>query len=300
MITPSWIRIAPGTVVLAALVSLGCGPARNSLAPEAAARGEAATLPAAALDEGAEFDSRDDTEAIASARAVTGPATIAEPGHYRLAGDFEVTSGDGIVVTASDVRLWLGDHRIVGPGHKLGRGIVVQNARNVSVRGGRIERFGIGVQLSGTMESAVRGVQIQGGDETADPGAGNPPQIGILLVQSARNRVDANHVKDVNLGLFVRGGESEGNRIRRNHVEAGRNGLLAICYNPAPGAGPAGPHGDRVSLNVLSRFGTGISASAQSAGNLFDLNTIRYFHSAYEDLNGTNTFSRNRAEPIDP
>ena len=81
---------------------------------------------------------------------------------------------------------------------------------------------------------------------------------------------------------------------------AGENGLLGICYNPAPDEGAAGPRRDRVMLNRIAGFATGIQASAGSAYNHFVLNTIYYLVSPYEDLNGTNVFRRNRAMQIPP
>lgn len=166
--------------------------------------------------------------------------------------------------------------------------------------GGRIERFGIGAVLLGASRCRIRDLEIRGGDETADPPAGNPPQIGIMLVNSAMNAITGNELSRLNLGIFVRGGDSHGNWIAGNQAVGGDHGLLGICYNPAPGGDPAGPHGDRVTGNLLDRFGTGIVASAQSAGNVFRMNTTRYFTAAYQDQNGTNVFANNRTMQITP
>lgn len=296
-------NLARGAALLLALIVLGCSPSRDTLAPGAAPSGDGLAREAPPAEPsaigGEDALDREDAQAF-SARAtpIDGPTRITEPGAYRLTRGFDVTSGDGIVIAASHVKLWLGEHRITGPGNKLGRAIVIEDASHVLVRGGRLERFGVGVQLTNTSNSRVRGVHVQGGDETANPPAGNPPQIGILLVQSAMNQIVDNRLRDVNLGLFVRGGESYRNQLARNHVLGGQNGLLAICYNPASGAGPVGPREDRVSFNVLSRFGTGVSASAESAENTFAHNWIRYFDAPYEDLNGTNEFRRNHTQQL--
>lgn len=300
-----WMVFGAAAIVLA-LAATGCGKMHSAFAPDAggsqpAVAAVAAGAAAIAADAATAGPAEDDAaENEGQATPITGPTTITTPGDYRLANDFEVGSGDGIVITASNVRLWLGDHRLRGPGNKLGRAVVIKGARNVSVRGGRIERFGIAAVLVDASRCRVRDLAIQGGDETANPAAGNPPQIGIMLINSAMNRIAGNRMHDVNLGIFVRGGASYENQIQGNEVKGGANGLLAICYNPAPGVDPAGPHDDRVSLNVLSRFRTGISASAHSAENAFTLNTIRYFVSAYADANGTNVFERNRTERITP
>lgn len=233
---------------------------------------------------------------------IKGPTVISKPGVYRVVQGFSVdqATGDGIVVRSSGVFLWLGQHRISGPGAKIGRGIVLDNVRHVLVQGGRLESFGVGVALDGAERCAVRGVYVAGDDGFADPANGIPPQIGVLLVNSAYNRIARNHLQRINLGLFVRGAGSHDNVLRRNHVVGGVNGLLGVCYNPAPSAGPEGPTSDRVAANTFSRFGKGIQASAGSARNHFVSNRIEYFSVAYEDLNGTNVFRHNRAVQITP
>ena len=249
--------------------------------------------------DGSGLDSRADTETQdAHARSIEAPTTITAPGNYQLTRDLVVREGDAIVIQASNVRLWLGEHTLTGPGNKTGRAIVIDGARNVLVRGGRIRSFGLGVALLGARGCRVRDVDIRGGDETADPANGNPPQIGIMLINSASNVIVDNHLRDLNLGLFVRGGESTRNLLHENVLLGGQHGLLGICYNPAPTGGMAGPHEDRVTANVIARFGKGISASQGSAHNHFIENTIRYFDVAWSDLNGTNTFAANRAVQI--
>ena len=157
---------------------------------------------------------------------------------------FDTVLTNGIVVTASQVRLWLGEHRLYGPGNKSGRAVVIDGAQEVKVRGAQIEHFGIGAVLISASRCRIRSLTIRGGDETADPPAGNPPQIGIMLVNSPLNRISGNRLHRVNLGIFVRGGGSYRNSVRDNAVIGGDHGLLAVCYNPAPGTDPAGPHDD--------------------------------------------------------
>ena len=290
------------TMIFIAFIVTGCGRmTKHLLAPDPSGSSptEAATAegPDAgdAVSASPEDDDRDDGR---RATPITGPLTIDEPGDYRLVRDLEVAGGDGIVVTASQVRLWLGEHRLYGPGNKSGRAVVIDGAQEVKVRGGQIEHFGIGAVLISASRCRIRSLTIRGGDETADPSAGNPPQIGIMLVNSPLNRISGNRLHRVNLGIFVRGGGSYRNSVRDNAVIGGDHGLLAVCYNPAPGTDPAGPHDDLVKGNFLARFGTGIAASAHSAQNVFARNTIRYFTSAYVDQNGTNAFKDNRTVRI--
>lgn len=295
----------PGTLVLvlalaSALIS-GCGRQNLLTAPASDAGPDtevaASIAGLAASDE--EPLTRDERW---HGRAITGPTTITSPGVYRVTRDFAVdaTTSDGIVIRSNDVLLLMGERTLTGPGDKLGRGVVIDGAHRVVVQGGRLRSFGLGVALMGAEGCAVRGVRIEGADAFADPPAGIAPQIGVMLVNSASNRIARNVLTGVNLGLFVRGGGSESNRLRWNEVTGGTHGLLGICYNPAPNADAAGPSGDFVHGNALRRFGKGIQASAGSAKNRFVGNVIEYFAAAYEDLNGTNVFERNRSVQVTP
>ncbi|MEM9998666.1 MAG: right-handed parallel beta-helix repeat-containing protein [Bacteroidota bacterium] len=229
-------------------------------------------------------------EAALGVQMISGPTTITEEGFYTLAEGF-ATEGDGIVIQANNVFLDLGGHTITGPGNKAGRGIVLDGVSRVLVSNGTVATFGIGVQWLGSSRTAVVGVTVEGGDEFADPPNGIAPQIGFLLVNSARNRVLGNVATDTNLGIFVRGGGSFRNRILGNRAEAGENGLLGVCYNPAPNTEDlAGPERDLVAGNALIGFGVGIQVSEGSANNRFVENLIGYLESPYEDANGTNVF----------
>ncbi len=287
-------------VIVLAHCSTGCGRSSHLLAPDP---GSTRTLGAIALEQdGATSPSTLDDKAEDSrgATPIDGPTTIDQSGKYRLTRDLEVRQGDAIVITASHVRLWLGDHRLRGPGNKVGRALVIESAQDVVVRGGRVESFGFGAVLTNASGCRLQNLRVFGGDETADPASGNPPQVGIMLVNSPMNDIVENQMRDVNLGIFVRGGGSYENSIEGNSVVGGAHGLLGVCYNPAPGTDLAGPMKDRVKSNVLARFGTGISASQLSSQNVFAMNTIHYFNAAYEDKNGTNLFIRNRTTRITP
>lgn len=230
--------------------------------------------------------------------SINSPTTITESGFYRVSEDFEATA-DGIVIMADYVVLNLGSKTITGPGSKVGRGIVVDQASHVYVYGGTVTNFGIGVNLNGSSHVWVRGVMVLGADDEANPPAGIAPQIGMMLVNSKNNYLFGNSLYLTNLGLFVRGAGSYENNIFNNVVLGGDRGLLAICYNPAMGEGPAGPSNDLVRHNLLARFGTGIQTSSGSSANLFRRNTILYFSDAYEDFNGSNVFEKNRQVQIE-
>lgn len=231
---------------------------------------------------------------------ITGPTVITQPGIYKVVNNFSVTSGDGIVIQSNHVLLWIGNHTLTGPGNKIGRGIVLEGVQHVLVWGGNLETFGTGIALENTSKSAIKNVRVLGGDEFADPPNNIPPQIGTLLLNSSRNQILHNNFHLINLGIFVRGQGSYSNKISLNKVKGGMHGLLAICYNPAPDAGPEGPTNDKVFLNNLERFGVGIATSEGSAHNTFSFNRIKYFNEPWVDNNGTNRFLFNRTMQITP
>ena len=292
---------------LAVVVALaGCGRDATLLAPGDAASPGLVPDPqgVSAAASGLESQSRSSSlspQVSASAIEIHGPTVIIEPGAYRVVQDFSVSAetGDGIVIRSDDVQLSLEGYAIAGPGNKAGRGIVVDGAKNVDITGGTLRTFGVGLALLGTSQSTVRGVTVEGGDEMAAPPA-NPPQIGLLLVNSWQNAVTENRLSLVNLGIFVRGGGSFENRILNNTVTAGSNGLLGICYNPASGEGPVGPTRDKVTHNVLDGFGGGIQTSTGSTENRFVANVIRFLNVAWDDRNGTNVFLGNKTEDLTP
>jgi len=98
----------------------------------------------------------------AAAAEPTGISTcgveIATPGDYVLSQDIGPCAGNGIVITAPDVRLNLAGYSVLGEPETGGCnrrtfevGISVgAEARNVSVRGGSVSRFPVGVFTLGT------------------------------------------------------------------------------------------------------------------------------------------------------
>ncbi len=191
-----------------ATFAAGCGRSGQVLAPVASGTGSADAVTVDRNEAGATSARDGNDEDGRRATPISEPTTITRSGDYRLTADLSVTEGDAIVITASHVRLWLGEHRLHGPGNKAGRAIVIDGAEDVVVRGGHVENFGFGAVLMNASRCRVRELTIHGGDETADPANGNPPQIGIMLVNSAMNYIGGNRMRDVNLGIFVRGAGS--------------------------------------------------------------------------------------------
>jgi parallel beta-helix repeat protein len=234
-----------------------------------------------------------------AARIVNRRMDITRPGSYVLGSSIEIGAGQtGINVLADDVTIDLAGFTIKGPGGSGTIGIDVRGATNVTVRNGSLAGVGIGVSLTDAVNAVVEGLQIHAADR-----GGAPPnvEIGILLVNSRGVRVIDNVITDVFLGIFVRGGGSGGNRIAGNTVTGGQQGALGICYNPAPGGGPAGPKGDLVYNNLVSHFDRGIALSAESTGNAIVENTVAAFDAAIEETApGSNVIDGNRMADLVP
>jgi parallel beta-helix repeat protein len=221
--------------------------------------------------------------------ALGSTTVISEPGNYYLARDIEVAAGTAIRITASDVTLDLRGFRVAGPGSNSGRGIEIMGASGVRVMNGTVANFGFAVVVDTSASVVLRDLTIRGrGLAVTAP----PPEVGIMIVQSRNTVVENNRLYNVGLGIFVRGGMSWGNRIAGNTVTAGMNGLLGICYNPAPND-PMGPRGDLIEGNHISGFPTGIQMSAASGSNILRNNSVAYTMMAMELVNTTNTVENN-------
>jgi parallel beta-helix repeat protein len=226
-------------------------------------------------------------------------------GDHILRQNIEVAQGDAIVVQASGVRLDLGGRSISTLLPGTGRGIVVEDGASVEIFNGKVGGFNANVVISGSENVTVTNVQVTGGGLAP---SGGPTEIGMVLIDSRACVLRGNTISSVNLGIFVRGGGSAGNRIQENVVVGGAtaaNNLLGICYNPAPGAAtPAGPRGDSIYNNHIARFGFAVAVSEQSLGNAFIDNTLASFTGpfrepqAFESNGGTNVEGDNTSTVI--
>ena len=209
---------------------------------------------------------------------------ISRPGSYKLHFNHNVGTGDGIVITASNVTLDLNGFNVSTNARGTGRGIVVENARGVTVSGGGVSGFNVNVDLTATQNVRVEGLRITG-DGLAP--SGGPTEIGIRLINSWSAYIQNNSISSVNLGIFVRGIRSTGNRITQNLVVGGAtaaHNLLGICYNPEGGtAGPEGPRGDAIYNNHIARFGFAVAVSDGSVSNMFTENTLASFTGAIRE-----------------
>ena len=220
--------------------------------------------------------------------------TISRPGSYKLYNNYRVASGHAIIVTASNVTLDLNGFSATSsanaattapaPGPNGTRGITVQGARNVEIKNGHVAGFNSNVTVLDSQNVRVDGLQISGGNLAP---AGGPTEVGITVINSSACDILNNTISSVNLGLFVRGGGSSGNRLMKNIISGGTitaNNLLGICYNPdGNSADTSGPRGDSIYNNHIARYGFAIAVSAGSVSNMFNDNTLASFTGAFRE-----------------
>ena len=235
--------------------------------------------------------------AQAGVRPITKPTVISEPGSYILTRSLSLAvAGSAIVIAADNVTVNLNGHTLSGPGGTQGVGVLVEGASGAHVFGGIVTRFATAVEVRSANNVKIDGLQIHGED------AGGPPgEVGVLILNSRAVFVERNVISRIFLGIFVRGGGSGGNRIVENTLAGEAAGQLGICYNPDTSGSPAGPSGDLVYNNLISRFNIGIQTSTGTSGNIFRENDIAYFQVAIQELGpGQNVFEENTTVAIQP
>jgi len=215
-------------------------------------------------------------------RSITHSMVIDSPGRYILTRDLTTTSGAALTIRANNVTIDLNGNEISGPGTNSGTGILIEGATGVTLSGGFIRDLGFGITVMSSNSVTIEGVHITGrGIAVAAP----PPEVGMMVVNSRSVTIRRNNLYSVGLGVFVRGPGSMGNHIYENTITASMNGLLGICYNPAPGVS-GGPRGDSVERNSISGFNFAIQVNA-GGPNVFKDNTLAYKMGAFEVAAGT-------------
>ncbi len=224
-------------------------------------------------------------------RPVARPGVIDRPGSYHLIQDLRLNTsqGAGLTITASGVTLDLNGHEIMGPGGKFGTGVEIQGAEGVEVRNGSLSYLAFGVVVRDSANVKLKGMRIRG---QGLPVVELPPEAGFMVVQSRNVVIEGNAIYNTGLGVFMRGGQTWGNRIANNTITAGTNGVLGICYNPTPTDANA-PRGDLIYNNLITGFGTGMQFVPTSAANVIRENTIAFVTMNYENGNDTNQFVDN-------
>ena len=153
----------------------------------------------------------------------------------------------------------------------------------MKVSNGSLSDLAFGVVVAGSANVEVSDLRIHG---QGLPVVALPPEVGIMVVESKNVSVHDNGIFNTGLGIFVRGSQSMGNRIARNTITAGTNGVLGICYNPGPDE-PGGPSGDVVENNVVSGFNLGLQMKMVAHYNVIRNNVIAYWSQGMDLQNDT-------------
>lgn len=215
--------------------------------------------------------------------ASTTQLIITKPGTYVLNRGINVVSGDAIIIRASGVTLDLNGHTLSTQNPGNGRGVWIDGVNGVQVKNGKVSGFNLNITANAAQNLCVENLQIVGAGLAP---SGGPSEIGILLLNVKGAKIKDNTITSVNLGLFVRGGSSCGNRIVNNTVtgsDTPGNNILGLCYNPAPGGAPTdpGPRGDLIYNNHISGYTDGMAFSPGSKANIVRENTIAFFSLAF-------------------
>lgn len=174
------------------------------------------------------------------------------PGDYRLTQDLGPCTGDGIVITADDVRLTLAGHTLSGVSTQESCDLnspqygifIVGGTTGVRVGGGTVRGFVDGILQSGSSSAvtAMRvvdncewGVMVSGSGNRVETSMVSGSDDGILLCEAQHAAIEANDVFGnyrFAVSLSCGGGSSHNlvarNILRENGLPTGDGGGVAI------------------------------------------------------------------------
>ncbi len=233
--------------------------------------------------------------ADASGRDVACGATLTSD--TKLRADLTNCPGDGLVIGKDGITLDLGRRTIDGAGAEDTTGIRLNGRRNVKIKGGTVQEFGVGIALDGSDGNRVDGVTVRasagrgvnalnGSDRNVFSdlqSTGNLTGIaitastgnvvrgsaltsneftGVLLFGATHTRVEGNRVAgNIANGIAVVEGSSE-NAVLANAVQGSDTGLIIDSSQR-----------NLLSLNRVSGAGDGVLVAGDAntvAGNLVD------------------------------
>lgn len=213
-----------------------------------------------------------------------------------LRQDIGPCPANGLTVTADNVTVDLGGHRIFGTGSPGdGVGIEILNARGVRVQNGTISNFDAGVLISHgdsnqvTNIKAIANVGLAGTTDFGD---------GILINSSPSNLVKGNEIRSNGpfSGISVIGAGSFGNKISKNTVQNNDVALNDVENNDVGIRLEAGTETTTLKRNVVSFSGLdGIAIFQNSTGNVLLENTVKFngFHDkTHRQGDGIRVFGR--------
>jgi parallel beta-helix repeat protein len=170
-------------------------------------------------------------------------------------------AGDGLAVGADRIRIDLNGHMLAGGG--TGAGITVTGRTDVTISGGIITGFAVGIRVSNSTDLTVKQNEFDGNPEGIDFQAG-----------SVGNTVKDNvFINSATRAIMMRGNVTD-NDIRNNRFTGNRIGILIF-----------GGVGNTVKDNVVSGSTVaGIRLNVLAAGNVIKANTLTTNAAAVEFL----------------
>ena len=222
-------------------------------------------------------------------------ATIIE--NLKLEDDLACT-GDGLIVGADGLSINLNGHTVAGQGS--GAGIVVTGRRDISIAGGTITAFAVGVRVNASTDVVIKQIEFVGNPEGIDLQSGSIGNTikgnafrgsvtrGIMLrSNSSDNDVKHNTFNDNRVGILVFGGAD--NMLKDNIISG--SGLAGIRINVIA-TGNVVKH-NQVTSNVVG-IEFLVTATGSATGNEFKANLIETNVCGLKGPTAGNTFIRNR------
>lgn len=152
-----------------------------------------------------------------------------------------ICSGDGLIVGADGITIKLNGHTIAGSG--TGVGIVVIGRTDVSIAGGTIRAFAVGVRLNTSTDIVIKDTEFAANAEGIDLQAG-----------SIGNTVKNNVFSDSTIRAIMLRSNSRDNDIKDNTFTGNRLGILVFggVDNTLKGNAVSGSSLAGIRLNVIA------------------------------------------------
>ena len=189
-----------------------------------------------------------------------------------------VCSGDGLIVGASGIRIDLNGFSIQGSG--TGAGVAVSGYDDVTIAGGAIRQFSVGIRVATSTELVIRQIEFIANAEGIDFQAGSihntvkdsafrlsSTRAIMLRSNSQENDIKANTFADNRIGILLFGGVD--NSIKNNLIAG--SSLAGIRVNVIA-------TGNVIKDNIITSNAAGVeflvTPTGSAAGNELKGNTI--------------------------
>ena len=127
-----------------------------------------------------------------------------------------ICSGDGLVIGADGIRIKLNEHSVAGSGS--GAGFVVTGRTDVSISGGTIRAFAVGVRLNTSTDIVIKDIEFAANGEGIDMQSG-----------SLGNTIKDNAFRDHPVRAIMLRGNVIDNDIKDNTFTGNRIGILVFA-----------------------------------------------------------------------